>query len=113
MKKNKIAVIAGNHQQFRHCCKDYQLSREEAFNVYREQDLLGIKSCDVIFYGTFYDRHNIDKLEAMINSRGFVDVTEELHDAHMRRERRKHVAAKRQGLTSGCFTPYGRQYDQP
>ena len=104
VRKNKIAIIAGTRLEFKRCCEDYQLSREEAFYVTQERDFYGLDSgTKVIWYGTYYHKHDQYRMERLIQARGFIDVTEEFQNALTRRRRRGFVAAKRQGKVLGIY----------
>lgn len=73
---NKIFVVAGNYRQFCFWCDENKISKnsplvsyiDESYGIYKMQ---GISNPNVVYYGTYYKRNDIEEIELFIKSRTF------------------------------------------
>ena len=67
----KKVVIAGNYRQYVNWCRENNLQLRDAFYIDRIDQLFGLELAadDIVKVGTWYQRHDIDKLLEEANSR--------------------------------------------
>lgn len=65
----KIFVVAGTYEQYRHFCRYVATGirmRNNAIYVSGPEVFRGVLNPDVVFYGTWHSRDDIDDIETMI-----------------------------------------------
>ncbi len=60
---NKIAVLAGNKEQFNQFLRENNLTEEECQYVRSEEDIMGRKFTNIIKYGTYWQNPAYHLLE--------------------------------------------------